>query len=182
MSRVRTFFVQEAEECLDEARTALESAAPDRQRVYGAVRRFRGSAQLARFGTLAATARALERQLRPAGDGREADWEPALAGGVAAGLDELETGMEAVRAGRMDEDTTTEATVVEQEESMESGEPEAEVDPGTAVPAEALEYRGEAALDRARSLRGALEDAVVSEEPVGPILDELFDLIRLGSS
>jgi hypothetical protein len=42
-----------------------------------------------------------------------------------------------------------------------------------------LEYAGEAAVDRALALREPLEDAIVSEEPPGPILDELFDLIRL---
>jgi hypothetical protein len=43
-----------------------------------------------------------------------------------------------------------------------------------------LEYRGPAALERAAELREAVEDAIVGEEPAGPILDELFDLIRLG--
>ena len=52
---------------------------------------------------------------------------------------------------------------------------------GDGVPGmEELEYRGPAALERALELRAAIEDAVVSQAPVGPLLDELFDLIRLG--
>jgi hypothetical protein len=49
------------------------------------------------------------------------------------------------------------------------------------VPIEDLEYRGRAALQRAESLRMPLEDAIIAGEPAGPILDELFDLIRLGT-
>lgn len=48
------------------------------------------------------------------------------------------------------------------------------------VPIDALEYRGEAALGRALSLREPLEQAVAEGRPE-PILDELFDLIRLGA-
>ncbi len=54
--------------------------------------------------------------------------------------------------------------------SSEAGE----VDIGT------LEYAPHPALERALELRTALEDALVTGAPVGPILDELFDLIRLG--
>ncbi len=51
---------------------------------------------------------------------------------------------------------------------------------GGAVPLESLEYGPEAALKRAAALREPLEMAVVADEPAGPILDELFDLIELG--
>ena len=51
---------------------------------------------------------------------------------------------------------------------------------GPVVRIEEIEYDGRAALERALELRPALEDAIVSESPAGPILDELFDLIRLG--
>lgn len=43
-----------------------------------------------------------------------------------------------------------------------------------------LEYGGKAALERARTLREPLERAIAEGRP-GPILDELFDLIRLGT-
>lgn len=48
------------------------------------------------------------------------------------------------------------------------------------VAMEDLEYTPEAALTRALELRAPLEDGIVAEETVGPILDEIFDLIRLG--
>ena len=49
------------------------------------------------------------------------------------------------------------------------------------VPIEDLEYRGRAALRRAEALRIPLEDAIDAGDPPGPIIDELFDLIRLGT-
>lgn len=49
------------------------------------------------------------------------------------------------------------------------------------VPIEDLEYRGRAALKRAEALRIPLEDAIAAGQPSGPIMDELFDLIRLGT-
>jgi hypothetical protein len=45
---------------------------------------------------------------------------------------------------------------------------------------EELEYAPKAALERALELRAPLEDGIVAEDTVGPILDEIFDLIRLG--
>jgi hypothetical protein len=48
------------------------------------------------------------------------------------------------------------------------------------VPLHQLEHSGTDALQAALELRGPLEDGIVSGEPVGPILDEIFDLIRLG--
>jgi hypothetical protein len=60
-----------------------------------------------------------------------------------------------------------------------STEPQAPQEPAE-VPIDELEYAGRAALERALELRVALEDAIVAEEPVGGIIEELFDLIRLG--
>ena len=48
------------------------------------------------------------------------------------------------------------------------------------VPIERLEYRGPEALERAETLRLPLENALITGEAPGPIIDELFDLIRLG--
>lgn len=48
------------------------------------------------------------------------------------------------------------------------------------VAIEDLEYRGEAALARALELRSMLEETLLEDAPLSPILDELFDLIRLG--
>ena len=47
------------------------------------------------------------------------------------------------------------------------------------VDLETLEYSAQAALERAASLREPLENAIVSDETPGPILDELFALIEL---
>jgi hypothetical protein len=58
-----------------------------------------------------------------------------------------------------------------------------ESQPGTAeseVAIEELEYQAHAALARAAELRAPLEAAIFDDQPVGPILDELFDLIRKG--
>lgn len=66
---------------------------------------------------------------------------------------------------------------MEPEERMEQGTQDGNA---PVVRIDDLEYGGEAALERALELRPALEDAIVSESPAGPILDELFDLIRLG--
>ena len=165
MSRVRTFFLEEATECLRIAREEVTRDIPDRSVVHRAVRRLRGSAQLARYPTLAREARVLESRTRPEeGNG----WTAALAEETVQGLAALEDGVEAVREGRIEPG----------EETGNAMEGEA-TDPGM-IGIEELEYRGAAALERAMELRTALEDAVVSEAPVGPIIDELFDLIRLG--
>jgi HPt (histidine-containing phosphotransfer) domain-containing protein len=171
MSRMRAYFVQEALDCLETARSALVGD-PDLDAVYGAVRRLRGSAQMARFGELAETALALERRLRPAPGRPEA---ATLERVVRDTLEVLAIGVEAVRNGELEEDTEPEDTMDEQAVGG------TEVAGGEVVALETLEYRGERALERAVELRGALENAIVSDEPSGPILDELFDLIRLGA-
>lgn len=67
----------------------------------------------------------------------------------------------------------------------EAAAPEAE-DPaaqpkGPLVPLEDLCYSGEAALRRALELRPALEKALAEGRPPQDLLDEIFDLIRLGT-
>jgi hypothetical protein len=47
------------------------------------------------------------------------------------------------------------------------------------VDIETLEYTADAALERALALREPLEDAIVSDDLPGPILDELFALIDM---
>ena len=138
MNRVRAFFVEEATECLGALRSALTSEVPDRDALYAAARRLRGSAQVARFGGVAEEAEALERTLRDAASG---PLDGAVTGPESAG-DEVVTGV---------------------------------------VPIDTLEYRGAAALEQAGSLRKPLEDAIIEGDPPGGILDELFDLIRLGT-
>lgn len=185
MSRVRAFFLREAGECLSDMASELERTSLDVTALHRAVRRFRGSAQMARFGALAEAARALETRLRgPLG--HAVSGETSDAGGRASGsqeelrreawgvLESLERGVEAVREGRLEEDPRMEVGM-EQQGGDESG------DELNVVPIGALEYRGEAALERALELREALEEAIVGETPTGPILDELFDLVRLGS-
>jgi len=51
--------------------------------------------------------------------------------------------------------------------------------PDAPVPIESLEYRGDAALRRALSLRQGLEDAIGNDPAAREQLEELFDLIRL---
>lgn len=167
MSRARAFFIEEATECLRTARSELARAAPERVVVYRAVRRLRGSALLARFASLTRDAGALEALLRP---GRGADgWPESLVERVRTGLDALELDLARVRAGELNPQEETKAPMDGEVRRTEG-----------VVRIEELEYRGRAALERAAELRDAIEDAVVSEAPVGPILDELFDLIRLG--
>lgn len=188
MSRVRSFFLEEAEACLDTLRAALDGV-PDLAKAYRAVRLFRGSAALARFGELSGQALELEEKLRPyrgrseAGAGRgasEAGEPPAegVAQQVRSALNQLERGMAAVRSGDMEADPRMEEPM--QEQGAEMG-----VEGSDVVAMETLEYRGEPALERALSLRGALEEAVDSgSDDSGQrtaLLDEVFDLIRLGS-
>lgn len=166
MKRERAFFLEEATGCLQSARTELARELPDRMTLYRAVRRLRGSAQLARLGGVAREAAALEALLRqePGNEG----WTRALGAAAKPGLGRLEAAIDAVRSGAIE-------TADEMETVMEG---EARVE-GT-VGMDELEYRGNAALERALELRRALEEAIVTEAPAGPVLDELFDLIRLG--
>ncbi|HSH44948.1 MAG TPA: Hpt domain-containing protein [Longimicrobiales bacterium] len=157
MSRVRAFFLEEASECMRDARAGLDAG--DHPRLRSAVRRLRGSAQMARFGEVAEVAGTLEEALGPGGD-------PDVAGA----LDRLDDLLGAVRVGELEQD-------LEPEKPMEG---EGRAENGGMVEIEELEYRGRAALERALQLREAIEDAVVAEQPVGPILDELFDLVRQG--
>lgn len=174
MSRVRSFFLREAGECLAEIRTEVAAKSLDVGAVHAAVRRFRGSAQMARFEEVARKARALERRLREHGAEAEPEAEGALRREIGEGLSVLGAAVEAVREGRLEEDPRMEAGMEEREDqASHAGE--------DVVPIDALEYRGEAALERALDLRAAVEDVIVSEAPAGPVLDELFDLIRLGA-
>ena len=170
MNRVRAYFIEEATECLDALERELSAAHPDPDAVYRAVRQLRGSAQVARFGALADEARALETALKPVARGG-ASWSE-LADRVRDGIAGLARGVDAVREGRMEQD--------EREPPMEEQERD---EPGTeqVVPIETLEYEGGAALERARTLRAPLEDAITAGDPPGAILDELFDLIGLGT-
>lgn len=171
MNRVRAFFIEEATECLAAARRALSGSTPDPGAVYGAVRRLRGSAQVARFGGLAETARSLEESLRPVARG-EAGWDEALGTRVAAGVESLSRDVDAVREGRVEQD--------EREPAMDE-QARNEAGTGEVVPIETLEYQGDSALAKAQELREPLESAIVSGDPPGAIIDELFELIRLGT-
>lgn len=168
MNRVRAFFIEEATECLQAAGRELASSSPDPSRLHSAIRRLRGSAQLARFGDFARQAGALERRLRELP--RSGHPSPESRRGVAAEVAALEQSLRAVRLGETEQDT-------EPENRMDG---EARAGSGGTVEIEELEYHGRGALERALQLREALEDAVVTDQPVGPVLDELFDLIRLG--
>lgn len=167
MSRLRAFFLEEARECLEIARRELTRERPDVGTVHRAFRRLRGSAQMARIGEVVGLAGALEERLRPASVGAVAGGQAMDLGMARSGLTDLERALEAVRSGDMEPRETRERAM--------DGE-----GAGAVVEMEELEYRGVAALERALELRPALEEAVVSDAPAGPILEELFDLIRLG--
>lgn len=195
MSRVRTFFLREGAECLSTIREEVGKPTMDAGVVYRAIRRFRGSAQMAGLSGPAERALTLEERLRrdpeevrdrprQPGGHEDAGGTEALRPEVLTVLELLEQDVEAVREGRLEGDPRMEAGMEEQgvgvgagagAESGPAGEAAADV-----VPIEDLEYRGEAALDRALQLRPALQNAIVSDEPSGPLLEELFDLIRLG--
>jgi HPt (histidine-containing phosphotransfer) domain-containing protein len=166
VSRIRAFFLEEAAECLRVARSELDREGAERGAVHRAVRRLRGSAELARFTGIATRARALEARLRDAPGG--ASWPPDLRAAAAEGIDWLEGALEDVRSGAMEPEN-------QREKPMEG-----EVRAGDVVGIEELEYRGNAALERAIELRAFLEDAIESGGTVTPLMDELFDLIRLG--
>lgn len=166
-SRTRAFFMEEAAECLAAVRAQLGRKEPDAAALHAAARRLRGSAQLARYGGIARLAEALETRLRPLARPGSSWPEGAgldLAGRVVA----LERALEAVRRGEVEEDMATETAMDGQGSAT------------GVVAIEELEYSGAAALQRALDLRTELEDAIVQEQPVGPILDELFDLVQLG--
>lgn len=166
MNRVRAFFVEEADQCLDAIDAEL-SGRPDPGALYRSIRLLRGSAQVARFGALAREAGSLESAVKPAARG-ERPWDEALERRVRQASVALAERVDAVREGRTEQD---------EREPMEEKAHENGAD---TVPVETLEYRGEAALQRALALREPLEKAVSDGDP-GAVLDELFDLIRLGT-
>lgn len=165
MSDSRAFFLQEAAECLEALRATLRLDPPDPSALHDAARRLRGSAQMARLKEVADLAWDLEGMLKPVVRG-SAPWTPALREEARQGIQALAGGVEAVR-------------------SHGGARPPREPPPpaegeGGVVPVSRLEYAGRAALERALSLRPSLEEGLASEGGVGAILDELFDLIRLG--
>ena len=166
MTRLRAFFLEEAMECLRLARDEVSREIPDRWVVYRSIRRLRGSAQLAGYGAVARRAAGLETRTRPESGG--GDWSEELGEMAAAELAALEEAVERVRRGEVEPGDETERIM------------EGEANAGGVVGIEELEYRGAAALERAMELRPALEDTIIAEAPVGPLLDELFDLIRMG--
>ena len=174
MSRVRSFFLEEAGECMAGLGRELEVEPLDAVAVHRLVRRLRGSADMARFGALAARARELETWLRD-----RAAAEMVRGSGesvrrrVRQVMMQLHRELTEIREGRQEEDPRMEEGMTEVEAGVGQ-------DGGEVVPVETLEYQGAAAIERALSLREALEDAIVADEPAGPVLDELFDLLRLG--
>lgn len=173
MSRVRSFFLEEAQQCLSALSRELDRDAPDPQTLYRAARVLRGSAQLARFRKVREEGGDLEGRLRVwvrSGGGWDETMRPVYRSAVE-------------RLNQLVADVQSGAVEPEEEKPMETesvgGAGEAGGDEPF-VPIEELEYAGPAALERALELRVALEDAIVSDDPAGPVMDELFDLIRLG--
>lgn len=166
MNRTRAFFLEEATECLAAARAELDRAAPDPAAVHRAVRRLRGTAQVARFTGIATRAASLEGRVRDAPGA--AGWSPDARRAAAEALRWLESAVAGVRSGEVEPE-------IQGDEQMD-GEARVEGDVGI----EDLEYRGRAALERAMQLREVIEEATMTGASVTPLLDELFDLIRLG--
>lgn len=166
MNRTRAFFLEEATECLVAARAELERETPDLTAAHRAVRRLRGTAQLARFPGIATRAASLEGRLRDAP--RAGGWPPDVSRATAEALRWLESAVAGVRSGEVEPE-------IQGDEQMD-GEARVEGDVGI----EDLEYRGRAALERALRLREVIEEATRTGASVAPLLDELFDLIRLG--
>lgn len=171
MNRVQAFFLEEAADCLVLLARPRPLEADDVGPLHAAARRLRGNAQLAQYGAVSRVALRLERRLKPVARGA-ADWTPATARAVAEDIEALTAAVEAVREGRVER----EPPVSREEDTMENHE----VEGAEEVAIEELEYRGRPALARALEIRTGLEDAIAADEPVGPILDELFDLIRMG--
>jgi HPt (histidine-containing phosphotransfer) domain-containing protein len=171
MSRVRVFFIDEATECLAALEDELSGRKPDPTELHRAIRRLRGSAQVARFGALAREARSLEESLKPVAD-RGSPLGDGLARRVRDVIPSLARAVDAVREGRMEPD--------EREPLMDEQE-HTEMATDEVVAIDELEYQGPAALERARALRDPLEETIMAGDPPGAILDELFDLIRLGT-
>ncbi|MDX1673333.1 MAG: Hpt domain-containing protein [Longimicrobiales bacterium] len=171
MSRIQEFFVEEAEECMRALRDELSNDEPDPIVLYRSARQLRGSAQVARYGGLAGDATELEELLKGVARG-DASWDEETEGRVRTALRSLEEEVEGVREGRVQPDPEER----EPREDPASGEQTAvEV-----VPIETLEYQGAAALERALTLREAVEEAAGEEAP-SAVVAELFDLIRLGT-
>jgi hypothetical protein len=173
VSTVRSFFLEEAGECLGELLSCSGPGRLDPRRAHAAARRLRGSAQLARYPVIAEEAWRLESRLkplarRPAGGPTEGV-PSTLVDEVAALVATLERSVDGVRQGRIEREPRVE------KEMDESHEPVV-----VEMAITELEYRGEAALAAALELRSALEERIMEDEPTGPILDELFDLIRMG--
>jgi chemotaxis protein histidine kinase CheA len=169
VSRVRAFFLEEAAQCLSELRhppAGLVSG--DLARLHAAARRLRGSARAARYGPVAAVAGPLERRLRQLARG-EGAWNDDVAAEVARAIDTVEDAVQDVREGRTEQGASRNMT--------ERGQRQADV---PEVPIAQLQYDRGAALARALDLRTPLEDAMATHGPVDVILDELFDLVRLG--
>ena len=169
MSRIQEFFVEEAGECLRALRDALSGDEPDPIVLYRSARQLRGSAQVARYGGVAGDAMELEELLKGVARG-DAEWDDEVEDRVRSSLSSLEEEVMGVREGRIQPDP-------EEREPREApgGEERAPVE---VVPVETLEYRGAAALERALTLREAVEDP---DGDPGPVVAELFDLIRLGT-
>jgi chemotaxis protein histidine kinase CheA len=169
MNRVRAFFLEEAAQCLSELRRPPAGVVPgDLARLHAAARRLRGSAQLARYAPVAAVAGPLERRLRQLARG-EGAWNDDVAAEVARAIDTVVDAVQDVREGRTEQGASRNMT------EQRQGQPDI-----PEVPIARLQYDRDAALARALDLRTPLEDAMATHGPVDAILDELFDLVRLG--
>jgi chemotaxis protein histidine kinase CheA len=168
MSRSRDLFLAEAAQCLAELDATPGTDAEEGRRLHAAARRLRGSAQMARYSAVAQVAVRLERRSKRLAD-TGVPWSDTEAEAFRRDVEAANAAIRAVRAGTIPQD----ARITMAADRQGGGD-------ATEIAIEELEYAPAAALKRALELRSPLEDGIVAEDAVGPILDEIFDLIRLG--
>jgi chemotaxis protein histidine kinase CheA len=168
MSRSQALFLEEAARCLAELGATPGTDPEEGRRLHAAARRLRGSAQMARYGSVAEVAIRMERRLKRLAD-TGVPWSDTEAEAFRRDVAAANAAIQDVQGGTIQQDARTTMST-----DSQGGDDKAE------IAIEELEYAPAAALQRALELRAPLEDGIVAEDTVGPILDEIFDLIRLG--
>lgn len=198
--RLNEYLVREASDYLDQLSRLLEEAAPaDPEHLLRLARGARGSAQLAGAETLASVAARLEDTARAVVSGSVA-WSEELRALALHTTRDLQLLLRALNRWGPAEDARLRAAL-ERWSDPNPEEPVTELVPiqslyfddtgphvlsaprraAALVPIESLLLRGDAALREALALRGRLESLLpAGADGARPLLDELFDLVRLG--
>lgn len=191
--RLNEYFTQEAGEYLDQlARLLREEGAPDPQALLRLARGVRGSAQMAGAETIAAVAERLEDAARSVAS-NVVVWSEEVRGLAADTVRDIQILIRALNRWGPDEEARVRSAMdrwheLEPEEVVaveslfyDDAGPHVLSEPEV-VPIESLLLRGPAALREALRLRPALEQlAVGAGSEARELVDELFDLVRLGA-